>query len=127
MKESIRDLLSKDQNKRLQLQEHPKEGVHVHDLSSFITKNMQEIEHVMTTGNLNRSTGYCKTISLLTTKLARFAIRATNMNEHSSRSHAIFMITVESSEVQFVEKNMNSSWIVFIVNRRVLMDRRIFE
>ncbi|UJR36499.1 hypothetical protein I4U23_029220 [Adineta vaga] len=79
--ESIRDLLSKDQNKRLQLQEHPKEGVHVHDLSSFITKNMQEIEHVMTTGNLNRSTG------------------ATNMNEHSSRSHAIFIITVESSEV----------------------------
>ncbi|CAF3833844.1 unnamed protein product, partial [Rotaria magnacalcarata] len=79
--ESIRDLLSKDQNKRLQLQEHPKEGVHVHDLSSFITKNIQEIEHVMTTGNLNRSTG------------------ATNMNEHSSRSHAIFIITVESSEL----------------------------
>ena len=43
--------------KRLQLQEHPKEGVHVHDLSSFITKNTAEIEHVMTTGNLNRSTG----------------------------------------------------------------------
>ncbi|CAF1144865.1 unnamed protein product [Rotaria sordida] len=79
--ESIRDLLSRDQNKRLQLQEHPKEGVHVHDLSSFITKNIQEIEHVMTTGNLNRSTG------------------ATNMNEHSSRSHAIFIITVESSEI----------------------------
>ncbi|CAF1319830.1 unnamed protein product [Adineta ricciae] len=79
--ESIRDLLSKDQNKRLQLQEHPKEGVHVHDLSSFITKNTQEIEHVMNTGNLNRSTG------------------ATNMNEHSSRSHAIFVITVESSEI----------------------------
>ncbi len=57
IQESIRDLLSRDQNKRLQLQEHPKEGVHVHDLSSFITKNMQEIEHVMTTGNLNRSTG----------------------------------------------------------------------
>jgi len=57
LQESIRDLLSRDQNKRLQLQEHPKEGVHVHDLSSFITKDMQEIEHVMTTGNLNRSTG----------------------------------------------------------------------
>ncbi|CAF2984438.1 unnamed protein product [Rotaria sp. Silwood2] len=79
--ESIRDLLSRDQNKRLQLQEHPKEGVHVHDLSSFITKNSPEIEHVMTTGNLNRSTG------------------ATNMNEHSSRSHAIFVITIESSEI----------------------------
>ncbi len=27
-------------------------------------------------------------------------VRATNMNEHSSRSHAIFIITVESSEVR---------------------------
>ncbi|CAF1475411.1 unnamed protein product [Adineta steineri] len=87
--ESIRDLLSKDQNKRLQLQEHPKEGVHVHDLSSFVTKNSQEIEHVMTIGNANRSTG------------------ATNMNEHSSRSHAIFMITVESSEMGADEKAHN--------------------
>lgn len=28
--------------------------------------------------------------------------RATNMNEHSSRSHAIFIITIECSEVNYI-------------------------
>ena len=53
----------------------------------------------MTTGNLNRSTGW---EFPLTSRPDRsiFRLRATNMNEHSSRSHAIFMITVESSEVK---------------------------
>ena len=36
----------------------------------------------MTVGNQNRSVG------------------ATNMNEHSSRSHAIFIITIECGEVR---------------------------
>ncbi|XP_053309333.1 kinesin-like protein KIF3B [Spea bombifrons] len=79
--EEIRDLLSKDQSKRLELKERPDTGVYVKDLSSFVTKSVKEIEHVMNVGNQNRSVG------------------ATNMNEHSSRSHAIFMITVECSEV----------------------------
>ena len=42
---------------------------------------MSEIEQVMNIGNKNRSVG------------------ATNMNEHSSRSHAIFIITIECSQV----------------------------
>ncbi|KAK7098411.1 kinesin-like protein KIF3B [Littorina saxatilis] len=79
--EDIRDLLSKDQSKRLELKERPDTGVYVKDLSSFVTKSVREIEHVMNVGNQNRSVG------------------ATNMNEHSSRSHAIFIITVECSEV----------------------------
>ncbi|KAM8946076.1 kinesin-like protein KIF3B [Pelodytes ibericus] len=79
--EEIRDLLSKDQSKRLELKERPDTGVYVKDLSSFVTKSVKEIEHVMNVGNQNRSVG------------------ATNMNEHSSRSHAIFMITVECSEI----------------------------
>lgn len=79
--EEIRDLLSKDQSRRLELRERPDKGVYVSDLSSFVTKSVQEIEHVMNVGNQNRSVG------------------ATNMNEHSSRSHAIFLITVECSEV----------------------------
>lgn len=79
--EEIRDLLSKDQSKRLELKERPDTGVYVKDLSSFVTKSVREIEHVMNVGNQNRSVG------------------ATNMNEHSSRSHAIFIITVECSEV----------------------------
>ncbi|KAM4692600.1 kinesin-like protein KIF3B [Rhinophrynus dorsalis] len=79
--EEIRDLLSKDQAKRLELKERPDTGVYVKDLSSFVTKSVKEIEHVMNVGNQNRSVG------------------ATNMNEHSSRSHAIFMITIECSEI----------------------------
>nr|DBA21953.1 TPA: hypothetical protein GDO54_013059 [Pyxicephalus adspersus] len=79
--EEIRDLLSKDQSKRLELKERPDTGIYVKDLSSFVTKSVKEIEHVMNVGNQNRSVG------------------ATNMNEHSSRSHAIFMITIECSEV----------------------------
>jgi hypothetical protein len=81
MKEDIRDLLSKDQTQRLELKESPDKGVYVKDLSSFVTKNTNEIEHVMNVGNQNRSVG------------------ATNMNEHSSRSHAIFIITIECGEV----------------------------
>ncbi|KAG7472328.1 hypothetical protein MATL_G00107710 [Megalops atlanticus] len=79
--EEIRDLLSKDQTRRLELKERPDTGVYVKDLSSFVTKSVKEIEHVMNVGNQNRSVG------------------ATNMNEHSSRSHAIFVITIECSEL----------------------------
>ncbi|BFZ03931.1 hypothetical protein BsWGS_06971 [Bradybaena similaris] len=78
--EEIRDLLSKDQSKRLELKERTDTGVYVKDLSSFVTKSVKEIEHVMNVGNSNRSVG------------------ATNMNEHSSRSHAIFIVTIECSQ-----------------------------
>ncbi|KAI1897691.1 hypothetical protein AGOR_G00085890 [Albula goreensis] len=79
--EEIRDLLSKDHSKKLEMKENPDSGVYIKDLSSFVTKNVKEIEHVMNTGNQTRSIGF------------------TNMNEHSSRSHAIFVITVECSEM----------------------------
>ncbi|XP_072134984.1 kinesin-like protein KIF3C isoform X1 [Mobula birostris] len=79
--EEIRDLLSKDQNKKLELKEKPETGVYIKDLSSFVTKNVKEIEHVMNVGNQNR------------------AVASTNMNEYSSRSHAIFVVTIECSEL----------------------------
>lgn len=77
--EEIRDLLAKDQSKRYELKERPDTGIYVKDLSSFVCKSQSEIEHVMSVGNQNRKVG------------------PTNMNEHSSRSHAIFIITVECS------------------------------
>lgn len=79
--EEVRDLISKDQSKRLELKERPDTGIYVKDLSSFVCKSIKEIEHVMTVGNQNRSVG------------------ATNMNLHSSRSHAIFIVTVEHSDL----------------------------
>ena len=79
--EEIKDLLAKDHKKRLELKERPDTGVYVKDLQSFVTKSVKEIEHVMNVGNNNRAVG------------------ATNMNEQSSRSHAIFIIYIECSEV----------------------------
>ncbi|VDP26747.1 unnamed protein product [Heligmosomoides polygyrus] len=78
--EELRDLLSKDDRVKLELKEKPDVGVYVKDLTTFLTKSVEEIERVMSVGNANRSVG------------------RTNMNEHSSRSHAIFIITVECCE-----------------------------
>ena len=79
--EEIRDLLVKDHSRKLELKENPDSGIYIRDLSSLVTKNVKEIEHVMNVGNQTRSIGF------------------TNMNEHSSRSHAIFLITVECSQM----------------------------
>lgn len=54
--EEIRDLLQKDQTNRLELKESPDIGIYVKDLSSFVTKNTKEIQHVMSEGGKNRST-----------------------------------------------------------------------
>ncbi|KAF6024009.1 KIF3C [Bugula neritina] len=62
--EEIRDLLSKDQSRRLELKERPDTGVYVKDLSSFVTKSVKEIEHVMNVGDKNRSVGIQSTVSL---------------------------------------------------------------
>ncbi|KAK3522416.1 hypothetical protein QTP86_010322 [Hemibagrus guttatus] len=78
--EEIRDLLNTDHSKRLELKENPESGVYVRDLSSFVAKNVKEMEHVLNAGNRTRSVG------------------ATDMNERSSRSHAIFSVTVECSQ-----------------------------
>ncbi|XP_076679124.1 kinesin-like protein 68D [Andrena cerasifolii] len=79
--EEIRDLLQPDQSLRFELKEKPDTGVFVKDLSTSVCKNAAEIQQLMNTGNLNRTIG------------------ATNMNEHSSRSHAIFLITIEMGSI----------------------------
>ena len=62
------------------MKERPDVGVYVKDLSVFMVNNADDMDKLMTMGNKNRSIG------------------ATQMNAHSSRSHAIFSITVECSE-----------------------------
>ncbi|GFS26918.1 kinesin-like protein [Elysia marginata] len=78
--EEVKDLLGKDQNARLEVKERPDVGVYVKDLSAFVVNNADDMDRIMTLGNKNRSVG------------------ATNMNMHSSRSHAIFTVTIECSE-----------------------------
>lgn len=94
--EEIRDLLRRDDNVKLELHETPDGMVFVKNLTAFVCKSKAEIERLMRIGNQNRITG------------------ATDMNERSSRSHAIFMITIEqqrqlasSSTREVTSKNMS--------------------
>ncbi|XP_039981327.1 kinesin-like protein KIF3C isoform X2 [Xiphias gladius] len=81
-REEIRDLLDPNHGtaRALDLRESPETGVYVRDLTSCVCKSIKEIEEVMNVGNQARAVG------------------ATDMNEHSSRSHALFLITVECSQ-----------------------------
>jgi len=79
--ENVRDLLSKNPKNNLDLHEDPDRGVYVKDLSYFAVKKPSEVFEVMKIGQKNRSTG------------------ETNMNARSSRSHSLFTITVERSDM----------------------------
>ncbi|CAG5127064.1 unnamed protein product, partial [Candidula unifasciata] len=78
--EKVRDLLrgsSLDSNKsvhNLRVREHPRDGPYVQDLSKHSVISYEAIANLMNKGNANRTTA------------------ATNMNDVSSRSHAIFTI-----------------------------------
>lgn len=78
--EEIRDLLYKNGDKKLELKDKDT-GVYVKDLSTFVVKTPSDLMDVFTEGNLNRHVG------------------ATAMNADSSRSHSVFTITLESSEL----------------------------
>lgn len=77
--EDVRDLLAKQSSVKLEVKEHRDKGVYVKDLSSFVVRNADDMDRIMGIGNKNRS------------------VASTNMNSVSSRSHAIFTITVECS------------------------------
>ncbi|XP_046401974.1 kinesin-like protein KIF3A [Ischnura elegans] len=75
--EEVRDLLSQDQGKRLEVRERPNLGVFVKGLSGYVVNNAGDMDRIVKMGNKNRVTG------------------ATAMNAQSSRSHAIFTVTIE--------------------------------
>lgn len=79
--EEVKDLLGKDLSQRLEIKERPDIGVYVKDLTSITCHTAGDMERVTLLGNRNRSTG------------------ATLMNETSSRSHAIFSVTIECSDI----------------------------
>ena len=79
--EEVRDLLSKNPKNRLELHEKVDSGVYVKDLSYFAAKSADEVRKIMYIGSKNRSVG------------------ETMMNAHSSRSHSLFTITIERSEL----------------------------
>lgn len=73
--ERVRDLLNpQSQNTSLRVREHPLLGPYVEDLSKLAVTSYEDIHQLMDEGNKSRT------------------VAATNMNETSSRSHAVFTI-----------------------------------
>ncbi|KAI9475786.1 MAG: hypothetical protein EXX96DRAFT_506439 [Benjaminiella poitrasii] len=72
--EKVRDLLNPRNKNNLKVREHPVLGPYVQDLSRLAVNSFQNIEQLMDEGNKART------------------VAATNMNETSSRSHAVFTI-----------------------------------
>lgn len=78
--EEVRDLLNYDTKTKLELKESPDKGIFIKNLSQQVVKNTNDIAKAMESGNSHR------------------VVKETNMNDKSSRSHAIFIIYVEVSE-----------------------------
>ncbi|XP_014467999.1 PREDICTED: kinesin-like protein KIF16B isoform X4 [Dinoponera quadriceps] len=90
--EKVRDLLRLDQSHHsLKVREHPKRGPYVQDLSSHLVYDYSDIQECMVRGNTHRTTA------------------STNMNDVSSRSHAIFTITFV--QAGYSEGNMPSETV----------------
>ncbi|KAI8344373.1 hypothetical protein BC941DRAFT_447346 [Chlamydoabsidia padenii] len=78
--ERVRDLLN-PRTKHLKVREHPSLGPYVEDLSRLVVNSFDDIEHLMDEGNKART------------------VAATNMNETSSRSHAVFTIILTQKTI----------------------------
>lgn len=74
--EKVRDLLNPANKGNLKVREHPSTGPYVEDLAKLVVRSNDEIENLMDEGNKART------------------VAATNMNETSSRSHAVFTLTL---------------------------------
>ncbi|XP_069051063.1 kinesin-like protein KIF13A isoform X3 [Lepisosteus oculatus] len=75
--EKVRDLLDpKGSRQSLKVREHKVFGPYVDGLSQLAVTNFEDIESLMSEGNKSRT------------------VAATNMNEESSRSHAVFSIII---------------------------------
>ena len=72
--ERVRDLLNPNSKGNLRVREHPLLGPYVEDLSKLAVTSYDDIHDLMEEGNKART------------------VAATNMNETSSRSHAVFTI-----------------------------------
>ncbi|PYI28714.1 kinesin family protein [Aspergillus indologenus CBS 114.80] len=74
--ERVRDLLNPSNKGNLKVREHPSTGPYVEDLAKLVVRSFDEIDNLMDEGNKART------------------VAATNMNETSSRSHAVFTLTL---------------------------------
>lgn len=89
--EKVRDLLKNANTNQmksshnLRVREHPRDGPYVQDLSKHSVVSYDALAALMMKGNSNRTTA------------------STNMNDVSSRSHAIFTITFTQVKLTYIE------------------------
>ncbi|GAN07760.1 kinesin-like protein [Mucor ambiguus] len=84
--EKVRDLLNPKNKGNLKVREHPSLGPYVEDLSRLVVTSFADIEHLMDEGNKART------------------VAATNMNETSSRSHAVFTLFLTQKRLDDLTK-----------------------
>ena len=93
--ERVRDLLNPATKGNLRVREHPATGPYVEDLAKLAVRSFPEIENLMDEGNKART------------------VAATNMNETSSRSHAVFTLTLTQKRHD-IETNMDTEKVAKI-------------
>ncbi|KAF2751037.1 kinesin family protein-like protein [Sporormia fimetaria CBS 119925] len=93
--ERVRDLLNPSTKGNLRVREHPSTGPYVEDLAKLVVRSFPEIENLMDEGNKART------------------VAATNMNETSSRSHAVFTLTLTQKRLD-VETSMSGEKVAKI-------------
>ncbi|KZV90266.1 kinesin-domain-containing protein [Exidia glandulosa HHB12029] len=79
--ERIKDLLA-PQNDNLPIHEEKSKGVYIKGLSDYYVSNAREVYEIMRQGGASR------------------VVTSTNMNAESSRSHSIFLITIQQRNVE---------------------------
>ncbi|KAJ3503483.1 hypothetical protein NMY22_g18236 [Coprinellus aureogranulatus] len=91
--ERIRDLLA-PQNDNLQVHEEKSKGVYVKNLSDYYVSSAQEVYEIMRTGGAAR------------------VVTATNMNAESSRSHSIFLISIQQKDTETGAQKTGNLYLV---------------
>lgn len=80
--EKVKDLLGKKTDKPLRVREHPALGPYVEGLKKLAATSSDQALQIMTSGNAART------------------VAATNMNQSSSRSHAVFQIFIKQKKIE---------------------------
>ena len=91
--EKIRDLLCPEKS-NLKISEDKTRGIYIVDLTEEYVANDAEVYNLMKTGHSNREVGF------------------TNMNEGSSRSHAIFSLTVTQTNTRDLSSKAGKLYLV---------------
>ncbi|KAK3720237.1 hypothetical protein RRG08_007860 [Elysia crispata] len=84
--ERVRDLLNPSNKNALRVREHPLLGPYVEDLSKMAVQSYEDINNLIDEGNKART------------------VAATNMNETSSRSHAVFTLIFSQRKLDSTTK-----------------------